>query len=412
MTTCLSESDLQGYLEESGQTPLRQRVEGHLVSCVQCRAAFDQVVATHQRVNAWLSELEPRPESHENHGFAVDVPSAFSRVMTRIEVERLEGAANAAISSMDAHLSRLLAPAAVEIPWYVSLYRTVHDLIRPEKLPPLEITSKPVEVKSIWGLYEMNPRSFYTSASLLGTVFALLMVTFTSHAVQQKLKDTVNLIDPNIEPYKPPAPKQAGGGGGGGAREVAPVTKGQAPKPAMKQFAPPMIVQEKPKLEMTPTIIAPPDTVLPQNALPNWGDPLAKLSNLSNGAGFGGGMGNGNGGGLGSGSGGGFGSGSGGGVGGGVFKVGGGVSAPVPIYKPDPEYSEEARKAKYSGTVLLAVIVDIEGKARDIHVVKSLGMGLDEKAIEAVGKWKFKPAMRGGSPVNVHATIEVNFRLL
>jgi TonB family protein len=95
-----------------------------------------------------------------------------------------------------------------------------------------------------------------------------------------------------------------------------------------------------------------------------------------------------------------------------VYKVGGGVSQPSVLFKVDPEYSEEARKAKYSGTVMLAVIVDAEGHARDIHVVKSLGMGLDEKAIEAVGKWKFKPGMKGGQAVNVRATIEVNFRLL
>jgi len=314
-------------------------------------------------------------------------------------------------TDMNDHLDRLFAADKAEIPWFVSLYQNVHDLIKPEKLPPLVITSKPVAVKSIWGLYAMNPKSFYTSITILGTVFALLMVTFTSKAVQKKLKDTVDLIDPNIEPYKP-APKKAGGGGGGGAREIAPVTKGQAPKPSMKQFTPPMIVQEKPKLEMTPTIIAPPDTVLPQNNLPNWGDPLAKLSNLSNGTGFGGGMGSGSGGGLGSGNGGGFGPGSGGGVGGGVFRVGGGVSQPAVIFKVDPEYSEEARKAKYSGTVMLAVVVDVEGHARDIHVVKSLGMGLDEKAIEAVEKWKFKPGMKGGQAVNVRATIEVNFRLL
>src|ERR1700728_4438794 len=291
-------------------------------------------------------------------------------------------------TDMNDHLDRLFAADKAEIPWFVSLYQNVYDLIRPEKLPPLEITSKPVAVKSIWGLYAMNPKSFYSSVSILGTVFLLLMVTFTNKAVQQKISEKLNLIDPNIEPYKPPAPKQAGGGGGGGAREIAPVTKGQAPKPALKQFTPPMIVKEPPKLEMAPTIIAPPDTVLPQNNLPNWGDPLAKLSNLSNGTGFGGGMGSGSGGGLGSGSGGGFGPGSGGGVGGGVYRVGGGVSQPSVIFKVDPEYSEEARKAKYSGTVTLAVIVDAESRARDIHGVKSLGMGLDEKAIEAVEKWR------------------------
>jgi periplasmic protein TonB len=260
-------------------------------------------------------------------------------------------------------------------------------------------------------LYAIKPRSFYTSTSIVAAVFALLMITVTNKAVQQKISERLNLIDPNIEPYKP-APKKGGGGGGGGAREIPPVTKGQAPKPALRQFTPPMIVKEQPKLAMTPTIIAPPDTVLPQNTLPNWGDPLAKLVNGSNGTGFGGGMGSGSGGGLGSGKGGGFGPGEGGGIGGGVYRVGGGVSQPSVIFKVDPEYSEEARKAKYSGTVMLAVIVDTEGHARDIHVVKSLGMGLDEKAMEAVEKWKFKPGMKGGQAVNVKATIEVNFRLL
>jgi TonB family protein len=163
---------------------------------------------------------------------------------------------------------------------------------------------------------------------------------------------------------------------------------------------------------MDPSIIAPPDTPLPQTNLNNWGDPLAKLVNGSNGNGSGGGMGNGHGGGLGDGSGGGYGTGSGGGVGGGIYQVGGGVSAPVPIFKPDPEYSEEARKAKFSGVVIVSVIVDTEGRARNVQVVRGLGMGLDEKAVEAVSKWRFKPAMRGGVAVNVIARVEVNFRLL
>jgi TonB family protein len=96
----------------------------------------------------------------------------------------------------------------------------------------------------------------------------------------------------------------------------------------------------------------------------------------------------------------------------GIYSAGGGVSQPAVIQRVAPIYSEEARKAKYSGTVTLGVIVDAEGKARDIHVVRSLGMGLDEKAIEAVKKWKFRPAMKDGQPVPVRAMIEVNFRLL
>jgi TonB family protein len=94
-----------------------------------------------------------------------------------------------------------------------------------------------------------------------------------------------------------------------------------------------------------------------------------------------------------------------------VYRVGGGVSAPVVISKKDPEYSEEARSANYQGTVLLSVEIDPNGTATNIKVVRSLGLGLDEKAIEAVKQWKFKPGQKDGNPVTVAATIEVNFRL-
>jgi len=91
--------------------------------------------------------------------------------------------------------------------------------------------------------------------------------------------------------------------------------------------------------------------------------------------------------------------------------VGGGVSAPRTIFSPDPEYSEEARKAKYQGTVVLWVIVGPDGRTRDIRIQRSLGMGLDEKAIGAVRTWKFEPARKNGTPVAVQVSIEITFRL-
>ena len=139
---------------------------------------------------------------------------------------------------------------------------------------------------------------------------------------------------------------------------------------------------------------------------------LRKYGVLSNGTGSGGGIGSGHGGGVGPGSGGGFGPGSGGNAGGGAYRIGGGVSQPVPIYRPDPDYSEEARKAKYQGTVVLSIVVDEKGNPRDVRVTKPLGLGLDQKAIEAVMKWRFRPGMKDGHPVPVIAQIEVNFRLL
>jgi len=96
----------------------------------------------------------------------------------------------------------------------------------------------------------------------------------------------------------------------------------------------------------------------------------------------------------------------------GVFRIGGDVSAPMPIFKVEPEYSEEARAAGFQGTVLLAVVINEEGTPTSIKVVRSLGMGLDEKAIEALGKWKFRPGMKAGKPVSVHANVEMAFRLM
>jgi len=100
-----------------------------------------------------------------------------------------------------------------------------------------------------------------------------------------------------------------------------------------------------------------------------------------------------------------------GGIGGGVFRVGGGVSPPRALDTPDPEYSEEARKAKYQGTCVLWLIVGPDGRPRDIKIARSLGLGLDEKAIEAVRNWKFEPAMKDGKPVAVQINVEVSFRL-
>jgi protein TonB len=87
------------------------------------------------------------------------------------------------------------------------------------------------------------------------------------------------------------------------------------------------------------------------------------------------------------------------------------VSAPKALYAPDPEYSEEARKAKYQGTVVLWMVVGADGRAAQIRIQRSLGMGLDEKAIEAVRQWKFEPAKLNGQAVPVQINVEVNFRL-
>jgi TonB family protein len=95
----------------------------------------------------------------------------------------------------------------------------------------------------------------------------------------------------------------------------------------------------------------------------------------------------------------------------GAYRAGGGVTSPVPLYRPEPDYPEEARRAKRQGTVVLYVEVDPTGHPRNIKVLRRLGHGLDEKATEALEKWRFRPGYKDGKPVTVASTVEVNFRL-
>lgn len=98
-------------------------------------------------------------------------------------------------------------------------------------------------------------------------------------------------------------------------------------------------------------------------------------------------------------------------AGGGIFKVGGGVSPPKPIYTPDAEYDQQARRDGIQGSVVLWMIVGPDGLPRNIKVARSLGHGLDEKAIEAVKQWRFNPALKDGQPVAVQINVETTFRL-
>jgi periplasmic protein TonB len=322
----------------------------------------------------------------------------------------------APLSYSDQHLDRLLV-SEVEEPWWKSFVENIRSIIRPEKLPPLEVTSKPVAVRDIWQERGNKKYAGVSSIAIHAGVIALLFLIGTNKHVQQAVKETATIFAPvDLAPYKamPKKDKLMGGGGGGGDKSPLPASQGKLPKIAPRQFTPPQAVinNPNPKLVMEPTIVVQPDAPLPQVMSPNYGNPLAIPGPPSNGQGSGGGIGSGRGGGVGSGNGVGFGPGSGAGTGGGVYRIGGGVSSPIPIYKPEPEYSEEARKAKFQGVVLLAVVIDEDGKTSNIRVLRPLGLGLDEKAIEAVQKWRFRPSMKDGRPVAVQANIEVNFRLL
>ena len=314
-------------------------------------------------------------------------------------------------------LHLLLTNQTLDEPLWKSLLRNIDDFFFPKKLPPLVLTSKPVPVRDIWGFYNYKKRGAFGSTVIhLLAVALIIAATLVGRKIVEvaKPKETVLLIAPDELPVLPPSKSVSGGGGGGGDRDKLQASAGRLPKQSMQQFTPPMVVvrNQDPKLPIAPTIVVPPDIHLQQPNLPDLGNPLSHLPSVpSNGTGSGGGIGSGSGGGVGSGEGPGFGPGHGGGTGGGAFHVGGGVSAPKAIYAPDPEYSEEARKVKHMGTVVLWLIVGPDGKPRDIRVARTLGLGLDEKAMEAVKNWRFEPAYKDGKPVAVQINVEVNFHL-
>ena len=324
---------------------------------------------------------------------------------------------NARAPEQEPELHLLLGSESFEEPLYKSLFRELDEFFFPKKLPPLKLESKPEPVKDIWGFYNYKKNGALGSTAvhivIAGIIVAATMITIhrpTAASAQTKI---IPLVDPGDLPILKPSKTQVGGGGGGGDRDVLQATKGRLPKFSMQQITPPVVVvrNENPKLAVEPTIVIPPQVKLATNNMPNLGDPMSGAVLPSNGTGAGGGIGSGSGGGVGSGKGPGFGPGEGGGTGGGIFRVGGGVSAPVPLNKPEAEFSEEARKAKYQGTCLVGMVVGTDGLPREIRILSSLGMGLDEKAMEVARKYRFQPAMKDGHPVAVEIALEVDFHL-
>ena len=191
---------------------------------------------------------------------------------------------------------------------------------------------------------------------------------------------------------------------GGGAQQTAPATLGRVEVVRRRPLLPPLT----PPLDHTPKLVV--DTAIFTEALPQMpqintiGDPLANLRGpASGGRGAELGIGDGRGPGIGEGDGPGLGS---------IAERWRGVTAPVVIFRVEPDYPDEARKARFQGSVLVAVEVDEHGRIRRLRIAMAAGLGLDEKALEAVRQWRFKPATRDGRPVAVPAQIEVSFHLL
>ncbi|HEX3748193.1 MAG TPA: energy transducer TonB [Bryobacteraceae bacterium] len=249
-----------------------------------------------------------------------------------------------------------------------------------------------------------------------GAILLILAATRVKTPHIPLLSDIL-VVPADLIAYKAPHPP-GGGGGGGGVHADTPATRGVLPKFAREQLVPPRVRDDDstPLLPVEPTLIGDPDIKPVAFNYKDWGDPNGVVGKPSGGPGDGLGIGSGHGTGIGPGNGPGHGPGEGGNEGGG--KVGylgagsGPVTQPIVITKVEPEYSEDARKARLQGTVRLRIEVDVHGLAQNITVNRGLGLGLDDRAIEAVRKWRFVPGKLNGKPTTVEAYVDVSFRLL
>jgi periplasmic protein TonB len=303
--------------------------------------------------------------------------------------------------------------SALLVDWHEepSLWANLRDWIAPRKLPPLKTTSQPIPVPEIWSKNENFSRMQLVSILAHGTAIALivllpLLLTGTLHPPVTQAHGVDTSTDLSVSPYLPKlAPSTKIAGGGGGQADKLPASKGKPPKFSWIQISRPMVNPPKSDITVTPTVLGNPDIKLPDNDARNWGDPFSHTLNGS--------MGNGHGNGLGDGNGNGVGPGQGYGIGGGIPTGGtGGYGTPACLYCPRADYSDEAMKVKVQGVVELIAVITADGRVTDVHVAKGLGLGLDEKAIDAVRTWRLKPALGpDGKPATVRQIIEVTFQL-
>ena len=270
------------------------------------------------------------------------------------------------------------------------------------------ITGRTVEAPALRSKYSAM-FSILAHAAVIG----ILMIPVAILTPAAPLITSVMLLSPPPLTLELPQLGRSAGGGGGGMKTPTPPSKGVPPRGADRQLVPPMIEARNlaPELAVEPTIVSSQLAALPLFTIQALGDPNGVAGPPSAGPGIGGGIGTGAGRGVGDGTGPGQGIGDGGGLGGGIFAVGGGVSEPRPIFQPQPEYSDDARKARAEGTVEMMIVVKADGTVEFEEFTRRLGFGLDQKASEAVRRWRFSPALRDGKPVNVRVTVVVNFAL-
>jgi periplasmic protein TonB len=313
----------------------------------------------------------------------------------------------------------------------VSFREILNDLLtgyrNPLFIPSVFSDPQGLEVERAQGRTRKVEAGFVSIvAHILAICLAIFLVLHKADEPAPKNDDVVFVNNPVISPFEGDG-RDGGGGGGGGKNQPMPPATGRMPETTRVQMIPPDPENPKPLMPAEDLLAQVASVQMPIDIPQDQSLPIGDITappngSLSSGPGSGGGIGTGRGTGVGSGtgagvgpgSGGGMGGGSGGGIGSGVgpYVVGNGVKAPQVLFQPLPAYTEEARKARAEGIVLIQAIIRKDGTVDSFKVLRGLGYGLDESAINTIAtKWRFRPGTFNGAPVDVQANIEVSFRL-
>ena len=288
----------------------------------------------------------------------------------------------------------------------------------------------PVFGSSLLSRSGLDPQSRNMSvlmSTVLHTMVALLVALLTTTRLTTASDDQLLLELPRLAGLVFVAEPGPGGGGGGGGLRM-PVPPPSAERKGTSTISSPVPERLKPR-RVEPVEMPEPPPPLDNEPLPPIFAPLVaaradtqdvrglltktetELDSTSQGPGDSGGVGDGGGTGVGEGVGAGVGPGSGGGAGGGPYRPGSGIVPPRLLFEEQPDYTEEARRKGIEGEVLLEIIVRSDGSVSDVRVLRRLGYGLDERAVQAVRQWQFAAAERFGTPVDVLVEVTVEYRL-
>jgi periplasmic protein TonB len=295
--------------------------------------------------------------------------------------------------------------------WLKRVSENVRQLLHASGIATTSANGAPLHFESI-DLSARHGKAQTYSVVVHAAILLALAFALVSPPVRQNVRNSISLglaHDPLA--YVPPAIPTSqmpslGSMGGGGENNPRPTRSGNLAPAASMPLVPPRLIHNENVALPAPPAVFDPDAPASVTTAKNLGLPWMNGDSDSAGPGKGHGFGSGNGGGMGDGNG------NGAGAGDSSAPYSNGLSPVACLYCPDPPYTEEARKAKLQGKVLLRVLVGPDGAAQRIEVLKGLGMGLEERAKETVHSWKFAPARDGAKrPVAAWVTIETRFQL-